>query len=192
MRRLNNLPRIFGETIMLREYRKEDLPEMREWVNDPEIVDNLADIFNHPHTLNETERFLNAILERRMHNEEHFVIADKDSGDYIGQICLINIDFKNRIAEIGIVIGKREKLGKGIGKQAIKLIQQYSFKTLNLNKLELRVHAYNTRAHRCYKECGFIEEGRIRYKYYFQGKYEDVILLGILKSEYENETIKKT
>lgn len=186
------MPRIFGETIMLREYRKEDLPEMREWVNDPEIVDNLADIFNHPHTLNETERFLNAILERRMHNEEHFVIADKDSGDYIGQICLINIDFKNRIAEIGIVIGKREKLGKGIGKQAIKLIQQYSFKTLNLNKLELRVHAYNTRAHRCYKECGFIEEGRIRYKYYFQGKYEDVILLGILKSEYENETIKKT
>lgn len=47
------------------------------------------------------------------------------------------------------------------------------------------MHAYNTRAYRCYFKCGFIEEGRIREKIYINGKYEDVILLGLLRREYE-------
>ncbi len=69
------MPKFIGERIVLREYRKEDLAQIREWVNDPEIVDNLEDIFLHPHTLNETENYLNAVLERKMENEEHFIIA---------------------------------------------------------------------------------------------------------------------
>ena len=36
------MPRIFGARIMFREYQKEDLSFMREWVNDPETVVNLS------------------------------------------------------------------------------------------------------------------------------------------------------
>ncbi|WP_236860133.1 GNAT family N-acetyltransferase [Candidatus Formimonas warabiya] len=170
---------------MLREYQKEDLSEMREWVNDPEIVDNLSDIFIHPHTLNETENYLNSILERKLEKEEHFVIAEKQTGNYMGQIGLINIDTRNRVAEIGIVIGKKQLMGKGIGMQALRLIQRYAFDSLNLNRLELRVYACNTRAYRCYVKSGFQEEGKLRERFYIHGRYEDVILLGMLKKDYE-------
>lgn len=179
------MPHIIGETIMLREYRKEDLPHIRAWVNDSEIVEFLSDIFLYPHTLNETERFLNHVLDATASDEKHFVIAEKNTGDYIGQIDLMKINWTNRVAEIGIVIGKKDAHGKGIGTEAMKLLQSFAFERMNLNRLELVVHDYNPRAYRCYTKCGFVEEGRWRKKQYHKGEYHDLILMGIVKEEYE-------
>lgn len=180
------MPRIFGERIVLREYKKEDLPYMRKWVNDPEIVDNLSDVFLHANTINETENFLNTILEGKNNQQINFVIADKKTEEYIGQIDLINIDWKNRVAEMGIVIGNKDLLGKGIGTEAIKLLQAFVFERLNINRLELNLHDYNERAYKCYLNCGFVEEGRLRKKFFINGQYTDVILMGILRDEYNS------
>lgn len=178
------MPIIYGQRVMLREYRKEDLPFMRAWVNDPEIVDNLADIFLHPHTVQETENFLQSILAGQGLSEKHFVFAAKDTEEYIGQIDLINIDWKNRAGQMGIVLGRKELLNKGLGAEAIRLLQQYVFETLNLNRLELYVYDYNQRAYHCYLKCGFVEEGRLRQRFYAKGLYHDTIQMGILKEEY--------
>lgn len=178
------MPRLFGEKVILREYQKGDLTHMREWVNDPEIVDNLSDIFLHAHSLNETENFLDAILEGKSENQIHFVIADKQTGNYIGQIDIIRIDWKNRVAELGIVIGKKDLLGKGFGTDAIKLLQYFVFEKLNLNRLQLSLHDYNKRAYKCYLKCGFIEEGCSRQSFFINGHYTDRIFMGILREEY--------
>lgn len=87
------MPRVYGERIMLREYQKEDLTKMRKWVNDPVITDNLSDNFLYPHTVNDTEAYLNAILEGKT-QQKGFVIAHKESGTYIGQIDLYSIDWR--------------------------------------------------------------------------------------------------
>lgn len=178
------MPRILGNKIMLREFKKEDLGYIRKWVNNPEITDNLSDIFLYPHTLNSTESFLDSILNDKLYNEKVFAIADKVTEEYIGQINLLNIDWKNRIAEIGIVIGSTENQGKGYGYESIKIIQDFAFNMMNLNKLELVVRESNVKAYALYLKCGFIEEGRIRQKIYTKGKYIDIIHMGILKSEY--------
>lgn len=180
------MARIIGRQIMLREYRKEDLPSIRRWVNDSEITDNLSDIFLYPHSLKETEDFLNFMLENKSQNTKGFVIAHKDSGEYIGQIDLLNIDWPNRVARIGIVIGVKKYLGRGYGTEAIKLLKDFAFNRLNLHKLELEVRAFNKRAINCYKKCGFIEEGRLRENFYHKGRYEDTLLMGILKRDWEN------
>lgn len=185
------MPHLIGERIKLREYRKEDLEPIRKWVNDPEIVDFLSDVFLYPHTLHNTERFLNSMIEGNG-EMRGFIIADRETEEYIGQIDLFRFDWKNRSAEMGIVIGKKERLGKGIGEEAILLLQQFVFERLNLNRLELQVYDYNQRAYRCYLKCGFKEEGRLREKRYMKGKYVDVILMSILKSEYEKRHQKET
>ena len=180
------MPRIFGQNIMLREYSKEDLPHMREWVNDPEIVNNLSDIFLYPTTVNSTESFLNSVLEAQANDQAHFIIADISTGSYIGQIDLIKIDWKNRSAEMGIVIGKKDCLSKGIGTEAIQLLQNFVFERMNLNRLYLSVRDSNDRAKACYLKCGFVEEGRKRQDFYIDGRYTDTIIMSVLKSEYEN------
>lgn len=178
------MPRILGTKIMLREYKQEDLTHMRQWVNDPEIVDNLSDVFLHAHCLKETESYLQNILEGKTENQIHFVIADKETEEYIGQLDLRKIDWKNQAVELGIVIGKKELLGKGLGAEAIKLLQRFVFQRLNMNRLELIVHDYNQRAYKCYKKCGFVEEGRLRQKLFINGEYADVIQMSILRDDY--------
>lgn len=177
------MPIVIGERIILREYRKTDLEYIREWVNDPEVVDNLSDAFVYPHSLTQTENWLTAKIEGK--GDKGFVIAYKGSEDYIGQIDLVKIDWRNRVAEMGIVIGAAKNRGRGFGSEAIRLLQQFAFETLNLNKIELTVHDYNKWAKRCYQKCGFSEEGRLREHFYRQGKYTDTLLMGILRREYE-------
>lgn len=161
-----------------------DLTYIREWVNDPEITNTLSDIFLYPHTEHETESYLKMMVEGNAASKG-FIIADRDSKEYIGQIDLHNIDWKNRNAVLGIVIGRKEYWGQGYGSEAIRLLLDFVFMSLNLHRLELEVYEYNDRAYRCYLKCGFQEEGRLRKKLYRNGKYWDVICMSILRSEYE-------
>lgn len=177
------MARIIGERIVLREYQESDFEHIRKWVNNSQITDKLSDIFLYPHTETQTRGFLDMMMKGDS-NMKGFVIAHKEGLEYIGQIDLISIDWRNRIAEMGIVIGLEEKQGKGYGSEAIKLLLDFVFNTLNLNKMELIVHDYNQPAIKCYKSCGFIEEGRKREKFFYQGRYTDHIHMGILKREY--------
>lgn len=176
--------KLTGKRIILRDYRREDLDYIRKWVNDYDITKYLSNIFLYPHSIVDSEKFLNAMLEGRP-NSKGFVIAHKDSEEYIGQIDLLKIDWPNRVASIGIVIGTKENLGKGYGTEAIKVLQDFAFNRLNLHKLELEVRAFNKRAIACYKKCGFVEEGRLRENFYIDGKYTDTIRMGVLKREWE-------
>lgn len=80
------MPHVIGERIILREYRQDDLVSMRKWVNNPDIVEKLSDVFLFPHTLKSTEQFLNSVLEGKT-EMKGFVIADKETEAYIGQIA---------------------------------------------------------------------------------------------------------
>lgn len=180
------MPHLFGERIMLREYRPEDLVPMRGWVNDPRIVGYLSDIFLYPHTLESTESYLNAMMDQRP-DSRGFVIADASTELYIGQINLDSIDWKNRVGRIGILIGSAERLGQGYGTEAMRLLIRFAFAELNLNRLELEVYDFNERARRSYANCGFREEGRLRERQYKNGAYVDVIQMGLLRSEWEAE-----
>ncbi|MWC29337.1 GNAT family N-acetyltransferase [Paenibacillus sp. MMS18-CY102] len=177
------MPNLIGNRIVLREYRKEDLLYMRQWVNDPDIVDMLSDVFLFPQTMNKTEQFLNAMLEGSA-DARGFVISLRETLEYIGQIDLHRIDWKNRSAELGIVIGNKLLQGLGYGTEAMLLLQQFAFERLQLNRLELEVLAYNEPAINCYMKCGFQEEGRKRQRHYYKGEYHDVIVMSVLRSEY--------
>lgn len=177
---------LYGARIMLREYRPQDLPYMRAWVNNPAITSSLSDVFLYPHTLQETEQF----LQRAMEGEEShrgFVLAHRDTEAYIGQIDLFEIDWKNRTAEMGIVIADPADHGRGYGREAIGVLQQFVFHELNLHRLQLEVHEDNAAALACYRHCGFREEGRLRQRHYRHGRYTDLVLMGILRMEYEQQ-----
>jgi hypothetical protein len=60
---------------------EEDLPAVRNWVNNPKIVDYLSEILFLPHTYNNSENFLNAILDEKSQGND-FVIADLQTNLY--------------------------------------------------------------------------------------------------------------
>lgn len=179
------MARLYGERIMLREYQKEDLPYLREWVNDPVILRYLSDVFLFPHTLDETESFLNGKLENKNLGSKGFVIADNSTGAYLGQIDLVNIDWKNRKAMFGIVLGRKVNFDRGYGSEAIGVLLRFAFREMGLNRIALDVKDSNERGIACYRKCGFREEGRFREDYFQAGKYGDTIRMSILRREWE-------
>lgn len=93
------------------------------------------------------------------------------------------IDWINSHAEMGVFIGERTSLGKGLGKEAVRLILKYTFEDLNLNKLYLKVARSNLQAIKVYESCGLKVEGEMREHFWKKGKFESAIMMSSLKSE---------
>ena len=66
------MARIYGNRLMLREYQKEDLENIRKWCNEPEITKNLSDIFLYPHSLKQSESFVQMMLDGSNSNIKGF------------------------------------------------------------------------------------------------------------------------
>jgi len=179
--------RITGKTIVLREYRSEDLSALRGWVNDNETTKYLGGFYRRPQTWEQTEEW----LMRRLNGDaggESFVIADREGMKYLGQCDLMMIDSVARKAELAIVLSPENRL-RGIGKEALSLLLSYAFRTLNLNRVWLKCAVNNKPAVSCYKSVGFREEGILRSDLFIDGEYADAVVMGILKEEFLSESV---
>jgi RimJ/RimL family protein N-acetyltransferase len=88
------------------------------------------------------------------------------------------------------MIGEKEYWSKGYGTDAIRTLMRFAFERMNLNRVELSTFDFNERAQACYRKCGFVEEGRRREDRYIDGEYHDLIVMGILRYEWEALTAK--
>ncbi|HPF87519.1 MAG TPA: GNAT family protein [Candidatus Limiplasma sp.] len=179
------MPTMTGQHVMLREYRQDDYPHIRKWVNDRNTSQYLSAIFWFPQTEADTTDFLNRAM-RAAPNAAYFVIADIKDESYIGQLDLFEINWKTRVGKIGTVIGSEDKRGKGYGSEAMKLMLDYAFGILGLERVELEVYAENKRAVRCYEKAGFVYEGTRRHAAMVNGKHADVNMMSVLKADWEN------
>jgi len=103
----------------------------------------------------------------------------------IGFVNLARINGAHRDAWVGIGIGDRACWGRGYGTDAMCVILRYAFTELNLHRVTLGVFDYNPRAIRSYEKAGFKLEGRLRGEMSRQGNRHDILIMGILRSEWE-------
>jgi RimJ/RimL family protein N-acetyltransferase len=102
----------------------------------------------------------------------------------IGNISLFSINHISRSASMGIAIADLSMASKGYGTEAMRLMVDYGFKTLNLHRIGITVHEFNIRAIKAYKKLGFVEEGRMRDVYFWDGRYYNDIQLSLLENEW--------
>lgn len=171
---------------MLRAIEQDDLEMMRKMLNDPEI-ESLVVGWALPVSKYQQEHW----YEKNINDDRNlrFIIETSEDGP-IGIATLINIDWKNRRADHGIKLAKRENRIKGIGTDTVMAIMKYAFDELQLNRLDGSWFDENVASQKLYQKCGWKVEGRIRKCIYKNGKYRDLVIVGILKDEY-NELIEK-
>ena len=105
-------------------------------------------------------------------------------GRLLGQVRLDALDQHDARARLAIGLYDPGKLGKGLGREAVRLVLAHAFDVLGLHRVSLRVVAYNTRAIRCYSACGFVVEGREREAASVGGERHDDIMMGVLAREF--------
>jgi RimJ/RimL family protein N-acetyltransferase len=174
---------IYGERIRLRSIERGDLPHYVEWLNDPEVIEGL--VMNVPFSLDDETRWFENLANRPAEERPLAIeIRDGEGWKLIGSCGFHEIDWKGRAAEVGIAIGHKASWNQGYGTETMRLMLQYGFETLNLNRIFLRVYEYNRRAVRSYEKAGFVLEGRMRQARYHAGKYHDEYIMSVLRSEW--------
>jgi RimJ/RimL family protein N-acetyltransferase len=175
---------IYGKRLRLRAPERADIPRFVAWLNDPEVIAGLA--IHLPMGQAEEENWFEGMLKRPP--AEHPLTMEIRQGEGwlpIGNIGLMDIDWRNRSAEVGILIGEKAYWNQGYGREAMQMMLKHGFETLNLNRIFLRVYETNPRAVRSYEQAGFVHEGRQRQAEHRQGKYCDVLMMSVLRSEWE-------
>ncbi|MCE1245865.1 MAG: GNAT family N-acetyltransferase [Firmicutes bacterium] len=171
---------IRGERVILRPVRPEDINRWMIWFNDPEVIAHLSGGVIYGATREQEQEFYHQITH--LPNNKIFTIMD-ENGRQIGNIGTHNINWEWRNATLGIVIGEKDYWGRGYGTDAMKTFINFAFNMMNLRRLSLDVFADNKRGIRCYEKAGFVVEGIKRQERYYNGKYSDVVIMGILKEE---------
>jgi RimJ/RimL family protein N-acetyltransferase len=174
---------IYGERVRLRATERDDIKKFYGWVNDPDVTRYLSLYL--PMSNVDEENWFDA-MSRRDQSEKTLVIEARDGGGWkvIGNCGVFGIDSVNSLGEIGIMLGEKDEWNKGYGTETMILLLRHCFDTLNLNRVFLHVYAENVRAKRSYEKAGFVEEGRLREAVYKHGKYDDLIVMSVLRSEW--------
>jgi RimJ/RimL family protein N-acetyltransferase len=159
------------------------------WLNDPEVRHGIA--MHQPVSQVEEEGWFEGMIKRPVDERilsievrEPAAEGGEEQWKLIGSLGFFDIDWRNRCAEFGILIGDKTCWNQGYGTEAVRLLLQHGFKTLNLNRIYLRVFENNPRAVRAYEKAGFIHEGRQRQGEFMDGRYIDVLVMSMLRDEF--------
>jgi RimJ/RimL family protein N-acetyltransferase len=166
--------------IVLRPLAVTDVDSIMTWVNDQDVVGNLAAFAGAP--LSRADEL--AWIERTLAGSDRvYSVFARADDRYLGQIGIHQIHARSRVGRLGAVIARRDDHGKGYGSAAVRAVLDIAFGELALHKLWLMVFAHNTRGRRLYARLGFHEEGVLREEYFHDGRWHDMVRMGRLASD---------
>lgn len=173
----------------LRELERVDLERINKWRNDPNLIACLGAPYRY---INEDvdREWYEKYLHTRNNSVRCAIVDDEREDSVLGLISLMDINNINRTGVIHIMIGGMDNRGKGIGTFAVSEMIKHAFYNLNLRRIELGVLENNVPAIRLYEKTGFVREGLKRESNYKNGKYENMILMALLRADYENNAAR--
>jgi RimJ/RimL family protein N-acetyltransferase len=170
--------------ITLREISRDDIPAINRWRRDPAVADGVGA----PH------RFIGLDVDLRWYDdyllhrgsEVRCAVCLAESGQLVGMVSLTRIDYVHRNAEYNAMVGEREAKNRGVGTAATRAMLRHGLFDLNLHRIYVSILRDNISSIRMCEKAGFREEGTIREGAYKNGRYHDLVLMGVLKSEWQD------
>jgi RimJ/RimL family protein N-acetyltransferase len=174
---------IKGKKVLLRAIEIEDLGFLHKWSNDPEINYMLGG-WHFPSSKQDQEKWFNSLSLNS--TNQRFAIETEDLG-LIGMANIVDLNWKDRNAFHGMLLGDKDMRGKGYGVDTIMAINRYAFEELGLMRLNGSMISYNDSSIGVYtKKCGWQIEGMKKNHYFRKNQWWDEVVVGITKEDYFN------
>lgn len=177
---------IIGKKVGIRAVEKEDLKLLRDWRNIPSFRKNFREV--RELSLADQEKWFES-LQSSKHINYMFTIVDISTGEAIGACGLLYINWIIKAADFSFYIGKdNEYIDKnGIADEAAKLLIDYGFKELNLNKIWMELYEYDSQKLEFFIEkFNFKQDAVLRENCFMDGKYWNSYIISLLKKDQEN------
>lgn len=169
-----------GKYVTLRPIEYEDLEFIRDLMNDPEMENTIIG-WSWPIAKKDEEQWY-----ANFHNSDKMLryMIENSDGDVVGLTGLKDIDWKNgKVLGAGIRISKHAQ-SRGIATDAYATMIRYAFNELRLHRIESSAFEDNIASLRFLEKLGYVREGLQRECVYKNGKYHNVVLLGLLKEDF--------
>lgn len=173
---------IMGKHLTLRAIERADLPLLHKWANDPVTQDGIGEL-HFPSSMDFHEAWFDNLRNDRLN---HRFAVETPEGTVIGLSSIVNIDWRNRHAWHGLVIGDSSHRGKGYGVDAVMATMRYAFDELDLERLDGSMIEYNAAsiAMYCGPKLGWREEGRKKNYFYRKGRFWEQVIVGVTRADY--------
>lgn len=178
------MPYIYGDRLYLRALEAEDWEYGYRWINNPKTTHYLP--IHRPYSALKERAWYEKHAAGDSETEYQFGIVLTEDDHYIGNTSLFDVNWRNRQAEVGILIGEEDDRGKGYGSEALRLLLAFAFDHLGLHRVWLRVFAENDRAIKAYQRTGFKQEGVTRDDEFYDGAFHDTFVMSVLEHEFRS------
>lgn len=148
-----------GTRCVLRRKRLEDAPRDYEWRRDPEIARlDGRDVYGASY-----DDFLAAQqVELEFPPAGTLSFAIESAGEHVGNLVVYNIDWVAGSCEFGVVIGRADLRGGGLGSDVVVTFLRYIWQQQQLSMVYLHTFEWNEAARRCFERCGFRAVARVQ------------------------------
>ena len=171
-----------GRLVYLRPAERDDIPLFVRWLSDARTTEFLA--LRSPIGLAMEERWFEDLLDHHGRDRWYFVICRLEDDRPVGSLDLHEIGPTSGGAGLGIVIGDPADTSKGYGSDALRVLLDFGFGELRLERMWLEVFEFNERARHVYERLGFLHEATFRHAFFHGGRYLDLQRMAILREEW--------
>lgn len=153
----------------LRPWRIGDVESLVENANNANIAKFMNDIFPHPYTKEDAEKFIAFAIK---HHPVHIFAIEVD-GNAVGGIGIhFHEDVMRKNAELGYWLGQNY-WGRGIATNAVKQVVDFGFKNYDINRIFGRAFGPNIASQRVLEKAGFVLEAKFKKTIFKNGEFLD-------------------
>ena len=176
-------PKISRGNIYLSPLHSDDYEIFTKWMNDKRITDWIT-TWPRIISISSEKDWLENIQKT---GEYNLAIIKKDWDKLLWTVGLFHIDHINQSAELGISIWDFDEHNKWYGADAINAILSFSYDTLNLYNVYLKVKSFNKKAIKCYQKVWFQEIWTMHHCQYCNGERHDLVIMEMLKPDWKEK-----
>lgn len=161
-------------------------PAYLRWLRDYDVIRTLnLPAYWEPVAFSQVQEYVRSILASK--TDKLFALIDTRDEAFIGTMKAGHVDWDARTADVGIMIGERERWGQGLARNGIRSLCEWLFSACDLRRLTAGFMAVNPSMESPFLRNGFKREGVLRqHDRLRDGGYSDHILLGCFADEFSN------
>jgi len=171
-----------SKRLILRPPKFSDAPILEKYINDKLVSQWMLNV-PYPYPRGDYKKWIKKSLKNSK-NKESFDFTINFNQEPIGSVGLCRVEWKYKKAIIGYWLAKKY-WNQGIMTEALKLLLDFGFNQLKLNRLESSHFKQNQGSKRVQEKCGLKLEGIARQGIFKNGKFYDDVRRAILLSEYK-------